>query len=877
MSDWPPDPTPGMIIEKSPNTYFQYDAKQNTWVRLDGYKSIKLATSLAPGLMSKDDYIKLSSLLKSPPHITISTQDCPATFSTGQLQLTSLDNSVIIENTLDLLNNGEIIKEKWDLHYDTSGINFRINWDKLIQNLEERGNLIKTDIIGDKGPSGEPGDDGIDELDTGPKGEKGDDGSNAPFVGDLRELTGFDIRTDTDRAIVDIDTVSTDDDNYIVATRARVGSPTGVCPSKVNVIDGYSTWAMITSRTIYCGLDCNPDCPTTYYLDIKPLLDAIHERYYYLIAQAKTEKESLVRGWLQTLINLFNEQKSALCCALENCKSRSRNLQLRQHIEEQRIQAAQADFNLIVSNNDSYKKFVNMDIHKDCNDTGGGSVDTESLCEDCVATYEIGGANGQSNPVELDIPAGQYVAEIRECCFKYENGYGADIGIEYNNEGTREELRMPQFGVLTTNTEAQSVYQGLTASFVHSGGTLKAYVLKFGNISNTVTLCIWNAACFSDVEPKFSLEVGSTSYEEWCTMKATQIEWYERGWITSQCIGGLVTIGSENWIIVRRGLLGDVEAGEGEWETTPCVQKFTVDGKLPAIAWQTGDGNTFLGKPTTGSYNFAYDENISEQFRNALLNSPLKTIGDVNDVGIVLIPTSPSTDSDYYTNPSPVIIPGTDVTTYVYKILVLSNIENKYKSELESLIITDSDSVGTASVHYTFEVTVSDSLDGLPFYNGVIIADDASSLANIYSAILSRYAEAGGKICFIGNSIFGLSGVMVPIWAGGGLFDYVNNNDYTYRTVISSIDNPYGSSYNVGDVISIYDENLRLIPVIRKPLAALKLDTADICASFIYDEGYGDIGWSQYAWADSSIYDNPDKWNDLFVRMLARLFIFDEN
>jgi hypothetical protein len=50
----------------------------------------------------------------------------------------------------------------------------------------------------------------------------------------------------------------------------------------------------------------------------------------------------VVAFWLNIMAALFDEQKAALCCALEYCESQSRNTDTRRYIEQQRIQAVQA-------------------------------------------------------------------------------------------------------------------------------------------------------------------------------------------------------------------------------------------------------------------------------------------------------------------------------------------------------------------------------------------------------------------------------------------------------------------------------------------------------------------------------------------------------
>jgi len=412
MSDWPKDPQDGMIFEKTPGVFFQYDSGTKSWVRLDGYKSIELATALAPGLMSSEDYAKINQLLIPPPQITLSSDQCGGAFEAGQIGLFSNDESLFIEDTLDLIGqDGEVTKETWHLHENTYGFNFRVNIDKLVEELEKRGNIHFEQIQGPKGDTGEKGDPGIDKLDTGPKGPTGEDGQNAPFAGDLvEESIPFEITGDPNRAVIKVEVESiSKDENYLVITRGLIGNP-DACPDEVNVQLQQSPWVLaldfVSESRLQCDTGC-PVCATLFYLDFKGIEESVYDRYVYLLNQAKVDRENKAREWLMTMMKVFNDQKAALCCALENCESRKRNQDERRYIEQQRVQGALSNFKVTIDGDMAAtspssllrgdNKGVSLYNYSAYDDFSGGAVDTNkwttsSTGESDLASFTVNSA-----------------------------------------------------------------------------------------------------------------------------------------------------------------------------------------------------------------------------------------------------------------------------------------------------------------------------------------------------------------------------------------------------------------------------------------------------------------------------------------------------
>lgn len=360
---FPENPSNGMIFEATPGVYYQYSSVTKSWYRVNT-PSIPLATEFNDGLMSSEDFVKLTGLLIPPPKINLSFEDCDTVFNKGLLLLQGDEDGIIILEVKDE-----------NLHENTGVIDFKIDTQKLVQKLLDLGQLRLTAPQGEQGPKGEPGEDGANALPVGPQGEDGKDGANAPWPGTLSEET-FDV-AQQNRAIVDITTENVGpDENYIVVRRANIGNPEA-CPDTIIPQDVQSPWILgfstgpgnvVFTKIVspvtgeVCGWTCNSDL---YYFDIDNIIQGIETQFLEWMALVKAEKENLAETWLDAMMSEFNEQKSALCCALEACRSRGRNERTRQYIEQQRIQAAQADFQLVVGA-DEDKHFPPLDNEGEC-------------------------------------------------------------------------------------------------------------------------------------------------------------------------------------------------------------------------------------------------------------------------------------------------------------------------------------------------------------------------------------------------------------------------------------------------------------------------------------------------------------------------------
>jgi len=368
-----PNPVDEMVVEVFPDVFYKYQERENSWIRITGYKSIKPATQIKAGLMTKEDFVKVDELLTAPPKTNLTSEQCNTVFDAGVVKLYSKDRSIFVEDYLDLYGVDETTREQWHIHEDTWGFNFKVNLQFLVEEMKNRGNLISETVVGPKGLDGDRGEPGIDKLDTGPRGSAGEDGVNAPFDGTLSNTSGL-ILKDKSRAIVDVSTeMISPEENYLVVHKGVI-SPEKLCTRKVVVEDIQSTWVLVRDKNgIVCGDGCTTSCDETSFVDVELIVNSVRENFDTIILKLKEEKEEQVREWLRTMMKVFNDQKYALCCGLENCRSRKRNQDERRYIETSRIAAAAADFSLEISTSGAVE--VDMDAYKTCEGPGWQPTD----------------------------------------------------------------------------------------------------------------------------------------------------------------------------------------------------------------------------------------------------------------------------------------------------------------------------------------------------------------------------------------------------------------------------------------------------------------------------------------------------------------------
>ena len=442
MSSFPPNPVDGTIVEIRPGEFYIFNVGTQSWTRIDGYK-FGLATSKSSGLMSNEDLKKLNSLILPPPSSSLTGENCDIVFKNGTVSLYSTDESLSIKHDLSVSNPSLGTSEDyaWQIHENTAGYDFKLNLNKLIEEIESRGRLSKIQLSGPDGPKGPIGEKGLDNLDTGPKGVSGSDGSNSPFAGNLlsEDLSIEQLEENKNRAIVSIENEVTDNENYLVITRANIGDP-DASPDRVAPKQFESPWILvldkqegkitrkIVSNTEDCMLSCKVSVSSIYYLNIDGIIDTLKERYEYKLAELKANKELLVKSWLRVMSVVYNEQKYALCCALENCETRKRNTNDRRWIESQRIQAAAGNMELTISSDNEDKVISPKDeacqIEEETDGQDSDRVIYGKECDEYLVKIKLDARLHNKDPrkakkygyLSAKLPAGDYYVEIIDCC-----------------------------------------------------------------------------------------------------------------------------------------------------------------------------------------------------------------------------------------------------------------------------------------------------------------------------------------------------------------------------------------------------------------------------------------------------------------------------
>jgi len=507
---FPSDAPDKMIYEILKDVYYQFNKSANAWIRLDGYTAIGLATPADDGLMDRVDFKKLKGLIVPPPVIKLKPDGCSVELDSGIIDLKSLDNFLQIETSLDLVGpDGVKTAVEWNVVKDVYGIDFSLDIEELLKEVEKRGNLTVRQKTGDAGKKGETGYDGIDQLDTGPIGEIGASGKNAPFTGAVTEDPVPTERSgDKNLAIVDVTALEGDKEGKLVLTRANVGNPTA-CPSEVVPIDKKSPWVVVLDGSptdITFLREKSPDCKYSCrvcvklkFLYIDAILQSIDQRFQELVYELKRQKEEIVKAWLNRMITLFNQQKAAICCALENYTTRARNARARERVEGIAVGAAGNNLRVVLGGLDDAKQ-VNYDaLDKNCLVPGTATMHDPAECRECAVEFIINGKKNLTPETAVvgTLPAGCYTIQITNCCVNKTLNTGRYTGRAAIQYGKTTEY-FPDFGDFNNNADAASAYVGLTLTFNHPGGPVKMWVDDaFGNDnSGEVIICAKQSRCF---------------------------------------------------------------------------------------------------------------------------------------------------------------------------------------------------------------------------------------------------------------------------------------------------------------------------------------------------------------------------------------------
>lgn len=339
---FPRNPVDGMMFELQAGLVYRYEAAANSWIKIiSDNVLLPLATQTRAGAMSHVDLRKLNRLVLPPPKSTIIGTDCSAPYAHGTIQLYSGDSYVQVTGSpivQNVASNGAKILQSvpFHIHQHTFGHDFTLNSRQLFDDLIAARQINVIGATGDKGDKGPKGDPGRDMVLAGPKGYKGQQGKSAPCAVSLEvdSITSAP-QIGPKRVLTDAQVVVHRADPSLYAlmlTRQAVGV-TQPSTSEFLVRQQQSSWALAIPTI------AGTPQPLSY-IDLDPIVESVHQKFLNEVQLLKAGYEQVVQYWLQFMSDLFDEQKAALCCALEFCMSKTKSTQLRQHMENVAAAAA---------------------------------------------------------------------------------------------------------------------------------------------------------------------------------------------------------------------------------------------------------------------------------------------------------------------------------------------------------------------------------------------------------------------------------------------------------------------------------------------------------------------------------------------------------
>lgn len=344
---FPKNPVDGQIERNEVGQHYKYIAATNSWSQVT-VSSLPLAQDDLDGIMSSDDFRKLSEMRIPPlPPINLIVACGGDTVNYGAL-------GGILRITGD-----EIIEVKYSgMANSTATLDFGINIEKLAEELIQAGRMQLTLPEGDMGDQGEKGTDGLDGLAVGPYGPTGADGKAVSWTGELvRDV----LDTNSDgRVVVDISVSEIDDKSYLVVNRAMPGNSAS-CPNTMKIRGVESPLAITLgasrSRVAVSNVENSDACNNTMsaalcnsigHINMNEIADVVYNRWKSVVANLKAAKENATRHILEDMEKNFSSQKAALCCAIEACKSRTRNQETRRYLEQTRLAAAAQNKKIVI-------------------------------------------------------------------------------------------------------------------------------------------------------------------------------------------------------------------------------------------------------------------------------------------------------------------------------------------------------------------------------------------------------------------------------------------------------------------------------------------------------------------------------------------------
>jgi len=629
---FPPNPSHGDIFQIEDGVVYEYDSTINSWIKIaSNTVNLPLASHTKNGAMTATDLKKLNRLVLPPPISSITGNDCYAPFRLGTISLAGGDDFVSVEGNVSLQNidaTGTHIETTvpFHIHQHTYGFDFNLDLNELIDELVSRGQFKTIGPPGDRGDKGATGDAGEDRVLSGPQGEKGEQGL-APecTLGVQTEILQTNLKPGLKRALTNVRVIidEEDDQKYSLEFDRQVIGKTGTTTSLFKVRQQRSSWVLAVASIAGAA-------QSVYYLDVEPIINAIHNKFLSEVERLRSGYEEITKFWAQTMSDLFDEQKAALCCALEYCQSKTKSDHLRQHMEivaatampTARIQVNERPSlqHQLRSGTALRPRIGQADL---CADEIAYSADADAQVVESQDIHIVVDPIlhiAPSNASRIALDKGIYVATIDSFDAQIEGMHFADLVVTHVKGGKTKSARFLNKGSFKSLIDAKGAYEGLSLSFEHDGGEISAYfhMLPTANASGNITIKIVPETVFEAIRLEEEARIPQkikpsvAVYDEVsCVMNATHFEWYKRGWDNNQCCGLSLELNGQEYIIVKRSIGDERCCGGGENVMTPCLAKFH-EVAHPSFAWPTLNGKDFAPIPE-GNIIFRYDEALNNQ------------------------------------------------------------------------------------------------------------------------------------------------------------------------------------------------------------------------------------------------------------------------
>jgi len=209
--------------------------------------------------------------------------------------------------------------------------------------------------------------------------------------------------------------------------------------------------------------------------------------------------------------------------------------------------------------------------------------------------------------VSVDLPKGEYVVDITDCCFRSGEQYTGHIEIEYQSVNGQTVKRFPNLGAYADEDVARSNYRGLTIEISHQGGAVSAKLVSPVLLDGSGKISVRFTTKDSFVQSDQKI----TQLEDTCAISYAQVRMME-DWQSSTNSGIVVDLAGQDYIITQQYIDG----------MQACVEKYD----RPSFAWPTLDGVHFANIPDSGIVSFKRVLQLEAIAKTVIKNVNINTI-----------------------------------------------------------------------------------------------------------------------------------------------------------------------------------------------------------------------------------------------------------